>query len=56
MSNPYDGGCVPADEPIGHAMTTEQAEAIALAEYLATCDDQEYLEYFEMFGIELGRE
>lgn len=35
-------------------MTTEQAEALALAEYLRTCDDAEYVEYFEMFGIELG--
>lgn len=35
-------------------MTTEQAEAIALADYLATCDDEEYVEYFELFGIELG--
>jgi hypothetical protein len=36
--------------------STEQVEALALAEYLATCDDAEYVEYFEMFGIELGSE
>lgn len=36
------------------SMTTEQAEAVALADYLATCDDDEYVEYFELFGIELG--
>ena len=35
-------------------MTTEQAEAIGLAEYLRTCDDDEYLEYFEQHNIELG--
>lgn len=41
-----------SDEP----WATERAEAVALADYLATCDDAEYVEYFEMFGIELGRE
>lgn len=35
-------------------LSTDQAEAIGLAQYLATCDDDEYVEYFEMHGIELG--
>lgn len=62
--NPYDGliarlgGCVPDDEPIGREtyfnLATDQAEAIGLAQYLGTCDDDEYVEYFEMRGIKLG--